>query len=195
VTADDNWTWSFTELPKKADGEDITYTLTEETISEYTAEIGEPVTGKDGVIDITNTHTPEVITITGTKTWDDLDDVDQLRPVSINITLTGSDGKTYEKTVTADDNWTWSFENLPKKANGQDITYTLTEEAVPEYSTVIGEPVTGRDGVIDITNSHKTNPPTGDSSASKWIGFIVATMLGLLFVEIERRRRTLKEEQ
>ena len=39
------------------------------------------------------------------------------------------------KTVTANNGWAWSFENLPKYENGNEITYSITENVVEGYTT------------------------------------------------------------
>ena len=128
VTAADKWTWKFTDLDKYADGKEIEYTITEDTVDGYETEI-------DG-FNITNTHTPETIEIEGSKTWDDKENQDGIRPNSIKINLF-ADGEFVEtKEVTAADKWTWKFTDLDKYADGKEIEYTITEDAVKDYSTV-----------------------------------------------------------
>ena len=134
VTAENDWKWSFTDLPKYANGTEITYTVTEDTVQGYTTKItGNAANG----FKITNTHTPELISIDGTKTWDDANNQDGKRPSSITINLLANGKKVAEKKVTADDNWSWSFKDQPKYANGVEIVYTITEDAVDGYATKI----------------------------------------------------------
>ena len=139
VTADDNWTYTFSDLEQyDADGNEIAYTVSEEAVDGYT-------TAVDGY-NITNTHTPETTEVSGTKTWDDNDDQDGKRPDSITVNLLANGTVVNSQTVTADSNWSYSFTNLPKYANGSEITYTVTEDAVADYTTTI-------DG-YNITNSY-----------------------------------------
>ena len=73
----------------------------------------------------------------GVKTWDDNNNQDQKRPDKITIRLLRNGVNTQTKEITAADNWAWSFNNLPKKVNGTDIVYTISEDSVAEYSTTI----------------------------------------------------------
>ncbi|WP_326845328.1 Cna B-type domain-containing protein [Streptococcus gallolyticus] len=139
VTADDNWTYTFSDLDQyDTDGNDITYTVSEETVAGYT-------TAVDGY-NITNTHTSETTEVSGTKTWDDNDDQDGKRPDSITVNLLADGTVVDSQTVTADSNWSYSFTDLPKYANGSEIVYTVTEDAVDDYTTTY-------DG-YNITNSY-----------------------------------------
>lgn len=134
VTAENDWEWSFTDLPKYANGTELTYTVTEEAVTGYTTDItGNAATG----FTITNTHTPELISIEGKKNWNDAGNQDGKRPSSITINLLANGNKVAEKNVTAADNWSWSFKDQPKYANGAEIVYTITEDAVDGYATKI----------------------------------------------------------
>ena len=135
LTAANNWTQTITGLPEKADGEYITYTWTEVNVPE-----GYSLTGtskNETVTTLTNTHTPELTSITGTKTWKDADNQDGKRPESITVNLFADGTKLKSQSVNADadGNWSYSFTDLPKYANGQEITYTVTEDAVDGYTT------------------------------------------------------------
>ena len=147
VTAATNWTYSFTDLPKYEAGTEIKYTVGEEAVADYETKV-------EGY-NITNTHKPATLDITGTKTWNDSNNQDGKRPKSITVNLLANGIITDTKTVTADDNWTYSFTDLPKYANGQEITYTVSELTVPGYTTTI-------DDNYNITNSYTP----GETSAS-----------------------------
>ena len=139
VTADDNWTYAFSDLDQyDADGNEIAYTVSEEMVDGYTTVV-------DGY-NITNTHASETTEVSGTKTWDDNDDQDGKRPDSITVNLLANGTVVDTKTVTADDNWSYSFTDLPKYDNGNEITYTVTEDTVADYTTTY-------DG-YNITNSY-----------------------------------------
>ena len=137
VTANDNWSWSFENLDKYKDGTEIVYTISEDTVADYTTVV-------DGY-NITNTHTPEKISILGSKTWVDLSD--STRPESITVRLFADGTEVTSKTVTASDNWSWSFTGLDKYKAGTEIIYTVSEETVAGYTTVV-------DG-YNITNTIK----------------------------------------
>ncbi len=142
VKADEagNWTYTFKDLPKYANGQEITYTVTEEAVEGYETSV-------DG-FNITNAYTTETTEVKGSKTWNDADNQDGKRPESITVRLLANGKEKDSQTVTADENgnWTYSFENLPKYEAGKEIVYTVTEDAVADYTTEI----TG----YDITNSY-----------------------------------------
>ena len=142
VKADEagNWTYTFKDLPKYANGKEITYTVTEEAVEGYETSV-------DG-FNITNTYTTETTEVKGSKTWNDADNQDGKRPESITVRLLANGEEKDSQTVTADENgnWTYSFEKLPKYEAGKEIVYTVTEDAVADYTTEI----TG----YDITNSY-----------------------------------------
>ena len=142
VKADEagNWTYTFKDLPKYANGKEITYTVTEEAVEGYETSV-------DG-FNITNTYTTETTEVKGSKTWNDADNQDGKRPESITVRLLANGEEKDSQTVTADENgnWTYSFEKLPKYEAGKEILYTVTEDAVADYTTEI----TG----YDITNSY-----------------------------------------
>ena len=147
VTLDgtNNWTYTWTGLDAKKDGQDIVYTVKETgEVTGYTSEIsGDAQTG----FVITNTHKTEITSVEGKKVWNDADNQDGKRPESIKVRLLANGTEVATKDVTAADNWTYSFTDLPKFADGEEIVYTVTEDAVADYTTAI-------DGTT-ITNSYK----------------------------------------
>ena len=126
------WTGSFTDLDEFKAGKKIEYTIEEVNVTGYTSQI----TGdsKAGYV-VTNKHVPEQTEVSGSKTWDDNDNQDGVRPEQITIRLLADGKEIDQKTVTESDQWAWSFENLPKFENGNEITYTVTEDSVSDYST------------------------------------------------------------
>ena len=133
---ENNATATFT-VPIVENNTPVTYTVKEvaETIpTGYTS----TVTGNDnsGFI-VTNKHTPEVISVIGSKTWNDDNNAAEARPGSITINLLADGVKIDSKTVADTDNWAWSFVNLPKYKDGKEINYTITESAVNNYSSSV----------------------------------------------------------
>ena len=128
VISGSSWTGTFTDLDKFANGKEIVYTVQEvEVPAGYTA-VAEGLT-------VTNTHVPEVTSVSGSKTWDDNNNQDGVRPTSITINLLANGKVIKTITVTEADGWAWTFENLPKYEAGALINYSITENAVAEYST------------------------------------------------------------
>ncbi|WBB30750.1 Cna B-type domain-containing protein [Parvimonas micra] len=133
--ADKKWTYEFKGLPRYEKGTEITYSIEEEAVAGYV--------GALSGYNLTNTHTPETVDISGEKTWDDANNQDGKRPdnikVILNKTVDGVTSKVTDKVVTkgANDKWEYEFKNLPKYENGKLITYSIDEEEVPGYKKTI----------------------------------------------------------
>ena len=158
LTAENNWTDSFTELDKYEDGVEIVYTVEEIAVEGYESVI--TGTQTEGYV-ITNSYNPETTVVTGTKTWNDANDQDGVRPESITINLMKNGAVLKTVTVTEAENWTWTFENLPKYENhGVEIVYSITEAAVEGYTTVY-------DG-FNVTNE-RTPDETSVTVTKSWV--------------------------
>ena len=139
VTAENNWAWSM-QIPLndiavvKVDGENSSVTYKEIEIEEEVPEGYE--VSYDGY-NITNTYTGTK-TVEGHKSWEDDNDADGLRPSSITIRLLADGEEIDARTVTAADDWAWSFPELPEyNASGAEIAYTITEDPVEGYISEI----------------------------------------------------------
>ena len=149
VTSANEWKYESKALPKYAAGQEIVYTIAEEAVSGYTSRV-------DGY-NITNSYTPETTTVSGSKTWEDGDNQDGKRPASITVNLLADGQKVNTQTVSEAEGWSYNFTDLPVYKDGQRITYTVTEEAVPGYSTNLNG--------YNITNSY--TPEKTEITASK----------------------------
>lgn len=149
VTAANGWKYESNPLPKYAAGQEIAYTVAEEAVSGYTSKV-------DGY-NITNSYTPETVKISGQKKWDDADNQDGKRPASVKVKILNGDTVVDEQNVTSANEWKYESKALPKYAAGQEITYTVSEEAVPGYTSKV-------EG-YNITNSY--TPETTTVSGSK----------------------------
>lgn len=140
VTAETEWTFEFANLPEQENGEEIIYTVTEDTIEDYTP-------GKTGA--------------TVTKFWDDENDLEGIRPDSIQAQLY-ADGKKVGKPVALDDanQWTYTWTNLDDH-----FSYTVKEVAVPkDYKVTVDNEDHGN---LLMTNTHTPEgevPPGGDGN-------------------------------
>lgn len=160
LNAADKWEGTFDDLDEKKAGKDIVYTVEEvkegaisgtDGPGTYAIEIsGDANQG----FTITNTHTPEKTSVTGTKTWNDGDNQDGKRPESITIRLHADGSEVAHKTVKASDDWKWEFKDIPKYAEGRKdpINYTITEDAVKDYTQHIHG--------YNITNEYKPRETT-----------------------------------
>jgi hypothetical protein len=149
LNEDVKWKHSFTKLPVRENGNEITYTAEENEIPGYTTTIEKTDTGYV----FTNTHIPETVTVTVDKVWEDSENQDGVRPDSIDVILTGSDGNTYNATISEKDNWTYIFANLPKYFNdGTLVEYSLQEVETDGYAGTVTK---GTDGyTFTIKNDH-----------------------------------------
>ena len=146
-TTSDNWIYTYKDLPKYENGNEITYIVRED---ELDSTLKYTTTYNDEEYKIFNTYETEVISIEGVKTWDDDNNRDGIRPDSIEVTLTGKVGEevvyTETKTVSAEDDWSYKFDNLAKYYAGSIIDYKISESNVANYDTIITN--------YDITNTH-----------------------------------------
>ncbi|MDT2925730.1 Cna B-type domain-containing protein, partial [Lactococcus lactis] len=113
-----------------------------------------------GNIILTNTHASATTTINGTKTWDDNNNQDGKRPNQVTINLLANGKVVDTKTVTSQDNWAYNFTEKPKYQDGKEILYTITEDTVPDYNTII-------DG-FNVTNSY-TPGQTSVTVTKNWV--------------------------
>lgn len=145
LTGENGWQYTFTDLPLSPDH----YTVTEQPLEGYKATYYQDA---DGNFIITNTYlttpTPDVpavtISVPVEKKW--VNDYKWERPASIHVSLWNGDAKVKEADLTADMGWTYIFEDLPEG------TYSVTEDAVPGYETLIERSDAG--GFI-ITNTYE----------------------------------------
>ena len=145
------WTYTFSNLPKYADGEEIVYTVRETVPEGYTAS-DEGIADSTNSYTITNAYTPETTQITVTKQWNDNNNQDGKRPESVTVELYKNGVATGETKELTGDTWTASFTNLPVYENGQEITYTVKEVNVPDGYTVSGDAT--EENSYTITNTH-----------------------------------------
>ena len=166
VTAEDDWSWEFADLPKYEDEQEIAYSIIEGDVEGYTATVEGDMA--EGFV-VTNSlpDASKMVAVEGAKTWDDNDNALGLRPNQIVIQLLANDKPLYKKVVSEEDGWKWRFAGLPAQEDGKDIVYTIAEDAVEGYvATVDGYNVTNK--AIEPT---RHDPPvtkvvTGDTPPS-----------------------------
>lgn len=143
------WKGTFTDLPANEKGVPIQYTVKESNVSEdYVSSVDKI---EDGSFVITNSYTPESITVCGSKTWDDQNNKDGVRPACIVIRLYADGEQVAVQNVTEKEQWSWNFGSLPKyRDGGVEIKYTITEDAVEGYTATVNG--------YDVTNTHTVKP-------------------------------------
>lgn len=161
VDAGDSAAYWF-DLPVVVEGKQAEYTAMEATtINGYTKQCTDPAFAADGsgmVMTCTNTHAPETTRLGVNKVWNDADNQDGRRPLSITVHLVKNGVKTNQSaTLNADNDWSNAnaFTNLPVYENGMKITYGVQED-VPSGYTVTTDGV-DKDRNITLTNTHHPN--------------------------------------
>ena len=150
------WTYTWSNVPVYAAGEQIAYTVTEESVPEgYTCET---TTVNAGGI-LVNKHVPETIDLKIVKVWEDSDNKDGMRPQTLNVTLSNGN----KVTLSESNQWTAVAEGLPKYEKGKEITYTWKEDSMPEGYKLLSQEVTGL--ITTITNQY--TPKTIDITVKK----------------------------
>ncbi|MFD1410091.1 Cna B-type domain-containing protein [Lapidilactobacillus gannanensis] len=130
VTAANDWQYVFNNLPKYQQGQLINYAIKE---AQVPAGYQSVISGTN----LTNVHVPELITIAGTKTWQDQHDQAGKRPAEIEVKLLADGELITSRKVDATTNWQYQFTGLPKYRAGQLIKYEISETAVPNYQTTV----------------------------------------------------------
>ena len=179
LTAADNWTHTFSNLPKfdATDGHEIVYTVDEVDVPNYTKGIsGTAATG----FTVTNTITGKV-SVPVTKVW--------VGPQasSAKVTLFADGVEKDSVTLNATNGWAHTFTNLDKYNNGTEIVYTVTEEPIANYDSVVtGDAATGFK--VTNTNTEKTSVDV----TKTWVGTPAASVTIKLFADgIEKETVTL----
>src|SRR5699024_8717621 len=107
---EEGWT---TEISLNEDNE---YLTKEYEDQDFTASEGIDPTWDAGVI--------ELVDVTGTKTWEHKGATDLPKSITVQLSANGKEVDT--KTVTAEDDWTYSFTGLDQfDENGEAIKYTI----------------------------------------------------------------------
>ncbi len=185
ITEDDDWTYTWENLPKYRAGEEIEWSVEEIESDVITGDDGLGtyeylVTGdaEEGFV-ITNTHTPVETKVTVTKVWED-NKQDGKRPDSATVQLyktvdgkeTAVSGKT--ATVPTTDGQIVVWDHLPVYDGTKQITYSV-KETLPDgsgYESAVDKnlpAVKDDSGTITITNTH----PTGDLTVTKTVDSVV----------------------
>ena len=147
VTADEDWTHTFTDLPMYDENENkITYTIDEVVANaEDQAKLGlYNKSIENGVI--TNTFDPSKLTdkteVSATKVWANMNsDAARTNTItSIKLQVKANGEVAADQVVTAENNWTYTFKDLPVYDEaGNRITYTIDEAvANAEDQTKLG---------------------------------------------------------
>ncbi len=127
-----DWTVTFTDLPKYGASGEITYTPTAARVNSYTYEAGG--SGENRTLTMKYFDQNETVDLTGTVIWDDNNDAAGMRPNFINLRLYADDtialnGALQYVARPDPDNgtWTYQYNNLIRYDTfyGHEIVYTI----------------------------------------------------------------------
>ena len=159
LNEENEWIYGWADLYKYAGGELVEYTVSEAAVDGYSAAYKYTANEEGTRIDvvITNTHEAETVSVTVMKEWDDGDDNDGIRPAQIKMTLL-CNGEAVETVVLSEKNdWTYTWKDLAKYAEGEELKYTVSEAAVKGYSAeyAYGTSQDGKQITAVVTNTHE----------------------------------------
>lgn len=137
ITEADGWTYTFQELPKYNHNREIRYTISEDPVELYRAEIHEYT--------VINRYNPPLMSVSVRKVWDDNDNEIPIRPKSIRMTLNNGTSVL----LNAANGWSATVSDLPAIVNGEPAQYVWIEQEVPGYRQT-GKRVNGE--VTTFTN-------------------------------------------
>ena len=166
------WIYTWANVPQEDNlGQAYRFKVVEEPVAHY--ETTYPPVGDQDDVDfiITNSYDPPsdgVLTVI--KVWKDHPDEVSHRP-SVEVELSGN-GKTFEHTLTADEEWKHTFTGLPETdLDGKLIDYTVRELVSEGFAYAIHY-ARNEDGAWTITNSQPILEveKEADKSAYKTLG-------------------------
>lgn len=155
---------------------------------------------------------PTTTSISVTKRWQEQDGnaLTENLPDGVTVTLYQhvngvttryqAEGVTNPVVLSADNNWYYGWEGLPKEIDGQAVTYTVVEEPVEGWETTYTYPEGGNEaagvagGNITITNTRDSSyvlPETGGIGPTFFItaGLFLIGASSVGYVYLRRRRR------
>ena len=188
LSESNGWSYTWTELNKNCNPNGLTgesrvieYTVCELEVPEYYVETvtGNATTGfvitnkmDHGSLAIEKTFDlgedeeddddEETTEITVTKTWNDNGNKEGNRPGSVTVHLMANGSEVASASLSEGSGWAYTFTDLPKKDDsGEKISYTISEDSVPMY--------TSRISGYNVINTYETEL-TSASVSKIWIG-------------------------
>ena len=148
--AANEWKVTVSDLIKNKNGNPIHYTIREHNVGNgYTSSASYEKIEDEWKI--TNTREPEKIKLTVKKVWNDGNDADGLQPKAVKVTLKANGETVNTYTLSKENDWAVTTEELNKYDSGDEIDYTWEEKAVTGYISA-QETV---NNVTTITNTHE----------------------------------------
>ena len=152
LSQDNAWKAAFTDLPKYDDNSKLfNYSIREKAVEGYSP----AVSGTQGLgFTVTNTINTK-ISIPVTKVWNGKGD----HPASVKVRLLANGKEIASQLLSDANNWQYTFVNLERSKDGQPIQYTVTEDAVPGFSSSISGDANSGYGFVFTNTKLKPNDP------------------------------------
>ncbi len=181
LSAANGWAASWHDLPAFDSGKAIEYEVREDAVP-----VGYSLTSvmnDDNVWTFTDTHTPETVTVSVSKVWDDADDQDGIRPAELRLTLYANDVSKDATTLSAASGWTASWHDLPAFAAGKAIKYDVREDTIPTGYSIASLVRSDEGGIISvtITDVHVPVDPPELKATATWTLDRSTGLIGGLF--------------
>ena len=218
--ADGNISFNEITFTEQDLNKEISYTITEVVdedavangyvFDELVIEIAiELIDNGDGTITVNPTYSEDTefnniyqtIDITVLKVWEDADNHDSYRPVSIEARLLANGEEIDVVELSEENEWTYTWEGMDKISNNEEIEYSVEEVEVPEKYTV--EYSVDEDGTFIITNIQKPgeggyepppfNPGTGSNIFDN-IALYISMIIGAITVVFFETKRYAKKQ-
>ena len=157
LTQGTGWKAFFRELPKyDNNGKLYQYGVREQSVAGYYPTLSG---SQDLGFNMVNTVSSKV-SIPVTAVWKGKGE----NPASVTVRLMANGKEIATQQLSVDNNWQYTFTNLERNKDGQEIRYNLTEDVVPGYSTELsGDNTTGYQNIF-VNTKLKTNPlPSGNA--------------------------------
>jgi hypothetical protein len=147
LSADNGWRKKFSNLPKFVNGRPIRYSVTEDPVEGYVADIKG--------FTITNRYIKKTVEVSVQKIWDD-DGYSMMRPKSVTVQLNNG----MRVVLNEKNGWHAVIAGLPKYVNGKEAVYTWKELPVIGYE-VESQVTLGNQTIITNTPYKRGKPAHG----------------------------------
>ncbi|MGI6257191.1 MAG: Cna B-type domain-containing protein [Anaerovoracaceae bacterium] len=144
------WKHTWGNLPFSSErGDKVIYTLEEDQVGGYTAEVKETYNEDTGETGFQVRNTLETTKRTVKKSWSDGDDVLGIRPDHVEVQLMAN-GEPHGDPVRLDksNNWTHQWEDLPLMSDGKKVAYTVSEKTEKPYRSHVYEDINEETGEV-----------------------------------------------
>ncbi|MBQ2504149.1 MAG: Cna B-type domain-containing protein, partial [Lachnospiraceae bacterium] len=151
VSESTDWSYCWSNLPKKVGGKEVGYKVTEENVEKYTVKNRQKEDNPLAFM-ITYTHELEMTDISVQMIWDDSNNKEGFRPDGVIVSLLANG----EEIATAElyDANEWKYTRTDYKyKDGKEIKYTVKETQVANYKAPVVEKISETGWAFTVTNS------------------------------------------